>query len=229
MGSGDRRREAGGEAATRFLIGTSGWNYPHWLRRFYPATLPQHAWLSHYARHFRTVEVNYTFYKLPTTTEFAAWRRAVPRSFTFGVKASRFITHIKRLRSARPPVRLLLARAAPLAATLGPILFQLPPTMQFDAERLVAFLAVLPAGRRYAMEFRHESWHRDEGRYTDDGLRRWAERLREISEGARTAYVYFNNDQQAYAVQNAARLAELLPLPSPPRPPRRSVAAGSCG
>ena len=147
---------------TRFLIGTSGWNYARWRRRFYPPRLPSDAWLAYYARHFPTVEVNYTFYRLPAATVFSAWRRVVPPSFTFAVKASRFITHIKRVREARRYVRLLLARARPLAAMFRPILFQLPPTMRFDRARLEKFLAGLPPGRRYAMEFRHESWHRDE-------------------------------------------------------------------
>lgn len=236
---------------TRFLIGTSGWNYAHWRRRFYPANLRTEDWLSYYAARFPTVEINYTFYRLPAAAVFAAWRRAVPASFVFAVKASRFITHIKRLRAARRPVRLLLTRARPLAGTLGPILYQLPPTIRYDDERLRQFLEGLPVGRRYAMEFRHESWHapdvyamlrarrvaycisdsRDRpvhvvrtaafvyarfhgagitGRYDDARLRGWAERLRAISEGAHTAYVYFNNDWRGYAIENAARLTELL-------------------
>jgi uncharacterized protein YecE (DUF72 family) len=233
---------------TRFLVGTSGWNYAHWRRRFYPLHLRPDAWLGYYAARFPTVELNYTFYRLPAATVFSSWRRAVPASFVFAVKASRFI---KRLRAPRRPVRLLLSRARPLAGTFGPILYQLPPTMHVDRERLRQFLSTLPAGRRYAMEFRHESWHvpgvcamlrarrvaycigdsRERpvhvvrtasfvyarfhgagrtGRYGDTLLRLWADRLRAISEGAHTAYVYFNNDWRGHAVENAARLTELL-------------------
>jgi uncharacterized protein YecE (DUF72 family) len=237
--------------STRYLIGTSGWNYPHWRRRFYPPELPAGAWLDFYARRFPTVEINYTFYRLPRAAVFAGWRAAVPGSFTFAVKASRFITHIKRLRAARRSVGLLLGRARPLRGAFGPVLFQLPPTMPFEEARLRVFLAGLPPGRRYAMEFRHESWHRDEtyallrarrvayciadsrdrpphvlrtapfvyvrfhgagprGRYGGARLRRWADRLREAGAGAHTVYVYFNNDWGGYAIEDAARLAELL-------------------
>ncbi len=235
----------------RFLIGTSGWIYPHWRERFYPRGLPQKEWLAHYARHFPTVEVNYSFYRLPEATTFAAWRAAAPAGFVFAVKASRFITHIKRLRDGRGPVRRLLARARPLARALGPILFQLAPNFHCDEERLAAFLRALPQGHRYAIEFRHTSWHRepvyrllrrhrvacciadsptiprrivrtapwvyvrfhhsgvDRGCYSEEQLRRWADQLRALC-GDRTAYVYFNNDWEGFAVANAERLAELL-------------------
>lgn len=145
----------------RYLIGTSGWHYPHWRQRFYPQALPAGEWLAYYARRFPTVEINNTFYRLPASVVFAAWRAGVPGPFTFAVKASRFITHIKRLRTPGGPVRRLLTRSRPLGRTLGPILFQLPPTFVCDEVRLSAFLAALPSGHRYAMEFRHESWHRE--------------------------------------------------------------------
>jgi uncharacterized protein YecE (DUF72 family) len=145
----------------RFLIGTSGWNYPHWRGRFYPRGLPADEWLTYYAGQFPTVEVNYTFYRLPERRTFVAWHAAAPRRFIFALKASRFITHVRRLRDARGPVGRLLTRARPLAQALGPILFQLAPTFACDEERLAAFLARLPSGRRYAVEFRHESWHRE--------------------------------------------------------------------
>ncbi|HXX37994.1 MAG TPA: DUF72 domain-containing protein [bacterium] len=145
----------------RFVVGTSGWNYPHWRTRFYPRDLPSSQWLAYYARRFPTVEVNNTFYRLPDARVFTAWREAVPGSFTFALKASRFITHIRRLRLSRRPVQRLLTRARPLRRRLGPILFQLPPTFQRDDVRLAAFLAALPAGRRYVVEFRHVSWHCD--------------------------------------------------------------------
>jgi uncharacterized protein YecE (DUF72 family) len=235
----------------RCLIGTSGWNYPHWRERFYPRGLPPDKWLAFYAERFPTVEVNYSFYQLPRSTSFSAWRAAVPATFRFAVKASRFITHIKRLRESREPITLLLRRAEPLGQTLGPILFQLAPTFACDEERLATFLAGLPADHLYAFEFRHESWHREsvyrlmrehhaaccvadgptrprhivrtapfvyvrlhnsgvgKGSYTDEQLRWWAGQILDLSEGG-TAYVYFNNDWEAYAVANAMRLTELL-------------------
>ncbi len=140
-------------------IGTSGWVYPHWRGRFYPADAPQQRWLEYYARHFDTVEVNNTFYRLPAARAFDAWARRVPAGFLFALKASRFITHVKRLRGAAAPVRTFLGRAGRLGDRLGPILFQLPPRWKADPARLEAFLRVLPAGRRYALEFRDPTWH----------------------------------------------------------------------
>ncbi len=145
----------------RFLVGTSGWNYPHWRGRFYPPRLPQREWLAYYAQRFPTVEINNSFYRLPESRTFAHWHRAVPGAFMFGVKGSRFITHIKRLRLSRGPVRRLLVRARGLGRALGPILFQLPPNFRPDESRLERFLKGLPPGPRYAMEFRHAGWHRE--------------------------------------------------------------------
>jgi uncharacterized protein YecE (DUF72 family) len=146
----------------RIRIGTSGWVYPHWRGRFYPADLPPAGWLEYYARHFETVEVNNTFYRLPSARAFDAWAQRVPAGFLFALKASRFITHIKRLGAASAPVRTFLGRAQRLGDRLGPVLFQLPPRFRVDLARLEAFLRVLPAGRRFALEFRDPSWHRRE-------------------------------------------------------------------
>ena len=131
----------------RFLVGTSGWNYPHWRGRFYPNELPQRVWLAYYARHFPTVEINTTFYHLPASRTFVQWSKAVTGSFTFAVKASRYITHVKRLRLSRGQVRRLLVRARGLVRRLGPILFQLPPNFGPDEPRLERFLNQLPLGR----------------------------------------------------------------------------------
>lgn len=114
--------------------------------------------LSYYAARFRTVELNNPFYRLPEAATFRRWREAVPEDFRFAVKASRFITHVKRLHDPGEPVALLLERVAELGPALGPILFQLPPTMPADRERLADFLAHLPAPHRWAVEFRHPSW-----------------------------------------------------------------------
>jgi uncharacterized protein YecE (DUF72 family) len=147
----------------RCFIGTSGYVYRHWRRRFYPPTLPARAWLPFYAERFQTVELNNSFYRLPRKTVFAAWRRAVPPEFVFAVKASRYLTHLKRLKQPSDPLRRFLSRAAALQTTLGPVLFQLPGQFHVDVTRLRRFLAVLGRqrhvpGLRAVLEVRHESW-----------------------------------------------------------------------
>jgi len=139
-------------------IGTSGWQYASWSGRFYPSGLPTPSWLTHYAARFRTVEVNNSFYRLPEEKTFARWRVETPSEFLFAVKASRFITHVRRLRECRDPVHLFWSRAGRLGSKLGPVLFQLPPNFPADPDRLLAFVKVLPARMRAAFEFRDESW-----------------------------------------------------------------------
>ncbi len=139
-------------------IGTSGWHYRHWLGPFYPDGLPTDAMLPYYAERYGTVEINYTFYHLPDADAVAAWHDAVGDRFTFAVKASRYLTHMKKLREPEQPIAMLFERLAPLRKKLGPILFQLPPRWHRNAERLAGLLAVLPAGRRYAFEFRDATW-----------------------------------------------------------------------
>lgn len=139
-------------------IGTSGWHYKHWIGDFYPSKFPAQKMLGRYAQEFSTVEINNSFYRLPDGRTFDAWKKQVSPGFLFAVKASRFITHIKRLKDADDAVQLLLERAAPLGDALGPILFQLPPNWKLNVERLREFLGVLPAGRQFAMEFRDPSW-----------------------------------------------------------------------
>jgi uncharacterized protein YecE (DUF72 family) len=147
----------------RLWIGTSGYVYPHWRRRVYPARLPARDWLPFYAGLFDTVELNNPFYRLPSRAAFAAWAAAVPPGFLFAVKASRYLTHLKRLREPRAPLDRLLRRVRPLARTLGPVLFQLPPQFHADLPRLATFLRVLGRqphlpGLRVALEVRHPSW-----------------------------------------------------------------------
>jgi uncharacterized protein YecE (DUF72 family) len=139
-------------------IGTSGWHYEHWEGPFYPQGLPKEKFLEYYADHFRTVEINNTFYQLPSEETVARWRDTVPASFLFSVKASRYITHMKKLKDPQEPVSNFTGRVDLLGDKLGPILFQLPPNWHFDRERLVSFLEVLPRGYRYALEFRDGSW-----------------------------------------------------------------------
>jgi uncharacterized protein YecE (DUF72 family) len=141
-------------------IGCSGWNYAHWRNGvFYPSRLPPRRWLEHYARHFDTVEVNSTFYRLPRETAVANWVAETPPDFLFAVKMSRYVTHIKRLRDPAPSIELFYSRIRPLAESrkLGPMLWQLPPTFRRDDQRLAEALATLPSGR-HCFEFRHESW-----------------------------------------------------------------------
>lgn len=139
-------------------IGTSGWQYPHWRGRFYPRGLPASRWLEHYAGRFATVEINATFYGLPRPDRFGLWAAATPDDFVFAVKASRYLTHVRRLRDPGPAAERLLEGAMRLGPKLGPILLQLPPTMRADADALAGALACFPAGVRVAVEFRHPSW-----------------------------------------------------------------------
>jgi uncharacterized protein YecE (DUF72 family) len=143
-------------------VGTSGWQYGHWKGRFYPRGLPQRAWLEHYVSVFPMVEVNNSFYQLPKEETFDRWREATPPDFLFAVKASRYITHIRRLREAKASVDLFWSRAAHLRSKLGPVLFQLPPNFKGDAPLLADFLRVLPKRLRAAFEFRGDSWQTDE-------------------------------------------------------------------
>lgn len=142
----------------RYYIGTSGWHYKHWQGLFYPEGLSKSKWLEFYANHFDTVEINNSFYRLPSEAVFAAWHDASPSNFTFAVKVSRFITHIKRLKDSGELVAKFIARAAILGEKLGPLLYQLPTNMHRDPDRLESFLAILPRGMRHVFEFRHESW-----------------------------------------------------------------------
>ena len=142
----------------KYYIGTSGWVYPHWRDVFYPPKLAQSKWLEFYTRHFPTVELNNSFYHLPTEKAFSNWRDTSPEGFIYAVKVSRFITHIRRLKDVEEPVETFLSRARHLEQKLGPLLYQLPPNMHRNDERLDAFLSLLPQGLRHVVEFRHESW-----------------------------------------------------------------------
>jgi uncharacterized protein YecE (DUF72 family) len=150
-------------------VGTSGWQYKDWRGRFYPAKLPQRQWLEHYAERFATVEVNNAFYRLPERSVFESWKERTPADFVVGVKASRYLSHIRRLRDPSEPVGRLMERAAGLGSKLGPVLLQLPPDFKRDLGRLEETLACFPGGVRVAVELRHPSWFADE---TWDVLRR---------------------------------------------------------
>jgi uncharacterized protein YecE (DUF72 family) len=153
----------GGRRRGSVVIGTSGYVYGDWRARFYPRSLPARDWLPFYAERFPTLEFNTSFYRLPSADTFEAWRAAVPGDYVFAVKASRFLTHLKRLKDPREPLDLFLSRARHLGPTLGPVLFQLPRQFQANLERLDGFLRALDRQRRVkglraALEVRHPSW-----------------------------------------------------------------------
>ena len=235
-------------------IGTSGWHYNHWRGPFYPAKYPASQMLEFYFQSFDTVEINNSFYRLPKPETFACWRESTPRNFLFSVKASRFITHNKKLKDPQNALENFLPRAEVLGGKLGPILFQLPPSWRVNLERLEEFLSVLPKSNRYAFEFREPSWLSEDvyrilrsynaafciyelarfhtpfvltadwtyvrlhgptewkyaGSYSDEQIAQWSERLRDWSRDLKAAFVYFDNDQAAYAAHNALTLKRLV-------------------
>jgi uncharacterized protein YecE (DUF72 family) len=143
-------------------IGTSGWSYDDWADRFYPADVPRSRWYEHYMRVFPTVEINYSFYRLPRASTVEKWHDQAPQRFRYAVKGSRYITHNLKLANAEEAVGNVTERMAPLKSFLGTWLWQLPPNMKRDVDRLDAFLALLPGGQRHAVEFRERSWWDDE-------------------------------------------------------------------
>jgi uncharacterized protein YecE (DUF72 family) len=145
-----------------FYVGTSGYSYPKWKGTFYPKELPAKQLLRFYGGQFRTVEINYTFRRLPTPSVLKTWADAVPADFQFVLKAPEQITHRQRLKDAADPVASFLDTAAQFKERLGPLLFQLPSNFKKDVPRLRAFLASLPRQRRVTFEFRHPSWFADE-------------------------------------------------------------------
>ncbi|MFH1245188.1 MAG: DUF72 domain-containing protein [Candidatus Omnitrophota bacterium] len=237
----------------RCFIGTSGWYYPHWVGPFYPEGITKDDLLPFYARSFNTVELNNTFYHLPKETSVVEWYRRTPADFVFAVKASRFITHIKRLANFRDSLELFLNRAALLKEKLGVVLYQLPPALKKDKERLAGFLRQLPPRGKNVIEFRHQSWLDEEifvlleefhtaycivsmpefhpavratadfvymrmhgretlygSRYSPDELKKCAGWIQGFLREGRDVYVYFNNDAQGYAVENARVLKEMM-------------------
>lgn len=157
-------------------VGTCGWQYDDWRDEFYPRDLPKTGWLRSYAESFDTVECDNAFYRLPTRDTFATWAAALPDGFSMAVKASRFLTHVKRLKDPAEPVKRLLDACEGLGDRLGPILLQLPPTMKADADRLEACLACFPSSIRVAVEPRHDTW--------------WSEDTRRVLERRHAALVW---------------------------------------
>lgn len=140
-------------------IGTSGWYYDHWKERFYPAGMAKSKWFVHYAGHFDTVEINNTFYNLPKEQTIRTWHDRAPEDFLYSVKASRYITHIKRLKEVDEGLTRFFETIDPLKEHLGPVLYQLPPSLRKDIGLLGTFLKQLPKGRKAVFEFRHDSWY----------------------------------------------------------------------
>ena len=147
--------------ASQIHIGTSGWSYGHWRGPFYPPDLREDRWLAYYAARLDSVEINNTFYRLPAPETLEGWRDAVPEAFVFSVKASRFITHMKKLKDPEATLAPFFERVNELAPKLRPVLFHLPPRWRLDLPRLGRFLEALPAGGGYAFEFRDPSWWTD--------------------------------------------------------------------
>jgi uncharacterized protein YecE (DUF72 family) len=143
----------------RARVGCSGWEYKHWRGNFYPDDVPRKRWFEHYTQVFDTVEINNSFYRLPQTKTMQDWHDRAPRHFMFAMKASRFLTHMKKLKDPESPLELLFERAAPLAGKLQVVLYQLPPRWKLNLERLEHFASALPRGVRHAIEFREPGWY----------------------------------------------------------------------
>lgn len=146
------------------LIGTSGWHYSDWRGAFYPRELPTRSWLGYYSERFRTVELNNAFYRLPGRESFETWAEEVPDDFIVAVKASRYLTHVRRLKDPAEPVARLMQACQGLRSKLGPVLVQLPPNLRSNPDALDATLGQFPAGVDVAVECRHPSWYEDDAR-----------------------------------------------------------------
>ena len=144
---------------SKVLVGTSGWHYKDWIGGFYPPRFPATQMLGWYSQRFNTVEINNSFYRLPSPETFANWKRSTPKDFCFAVKASRYLTHRKKLKDPHDAIARLLDPVSKLGGKLGPLLFQLPPRWRVNVERLRDFLQALPRKKRCVLEFRDPSWH----------------------------------------------------------------------
>lgn len=146
----------------KIYIGTSGWSYTHWKENFYPKNLKSSEWLSYYSTSFKTVEINSTFYHLPKNTVVQKWYSLVSKDFHFSIKASRYITHLKRLEDCKESLNFFYGILKNFKAKLGPILFQLPPSFKLNKDRLIEFINQLSDDYKYVFEFRHPSWFCEE-------------------------------------------------------------------
>jgi uncharacterized protein YecE (DUF72 family) len=242
------------KALGKTIIGTSGWHYMHWVGKFYPENTRPKDFKDLYVKQFNTVELNSPFYHLPSAETFQSWKNSTPDSFIFSVKASRFITHMKKLKDPIQTFGNFIQNADHLEEKLGPILFQLPPKWNYNKERFEAFLDALPKNvYRYTFEFRNQTWYNEEvyellekhkvayciyeleyhqtplnitadfiyirlhgpekkysGNYSDEVLSSWAEKCIKWNADGKDVYIYFDNDQNAYAAFNALKLIDLV-------------------
>ena len=197
-----------------YLIGTSGYNYPEWRGSFYPEKFPTNKMLAFYAERFSTVEVNYTFYRMPTPQLLEGWSKGTPEQFSFTLKAPRRITHDSKLQRCEELTQVFCRTAATLGSKLGVLLFQLPPTFKRDDAVFGAFLDLIPEGTRAAFEFRHTSWHDDA---VFDALRRRnlalciADSAKMSTPVVTTAdYAYFRLRDEGYGDEDIVRWASVI-------------------
>lgn len=146
-------------SAAQVRVGCSGWNYKHWRKTFYPEGLPQSRWFQFYAAQFDTVEINNSFYRLPNPETFNKWRKQAPKGFCYAVKANRYLTQAKKLKDCEEPLERMMTAVRHLGDRLGPILYQLPPSMVVNLERLESFLKLVPKDVTNVFEFRNRSWY----------------------------------------------------------------------
>jgi uncharacterized protein YecE (DUF72 family) len=149
----------GTTVSQRIHVGCSGWVYKHWRGIFYPEDLPQKRWFEFYAAEFDTLEINNSFYRLPSGETFEKWREQAPRGFCYAVKANRYLTQAKKLKDCEEPMERMMAAVRRLGERLGPMLYQLPPSMKINLERLETFLQILPPRVTSVFEFRDKSWY----------------------------------------------------------------------
>jgi uncharacterized protein YecE (DUF72 family) len=207
----------------RIYAGTSGWAYPSWKPDFYPAKLSSAKFLAYYAGRLNSVELNYTFRRMPTPKLLAGWVAATPADFKFAVKAHQNITHVKRLRDVAEWTTQFISSLEPLAQAgkLGPVLFQLPPFLKCDVPRLANFLAALPRGTRAAFEFRHASWFCNEVfealRGANAALCQAESETLESPDVQTADFVYFRLRKESYSAESRGALASRI----------RRIAAGA--
>jgi len=241
------------DSKTKYYIGCSGWYYAHWRGLYYPPEILKIDWLSFYAKKKNTVEINSSFYCLPSINSLIRWKKSTPDNFIFSTKVSRYITHVKKLRNSETALDNFLSRISILKEKLGPLLYQLPPSIKRDDTMLCDFLSLLPQNYQYTFEFRHKSWINDSvfqilqkynialcisdmpdidiplintadfmyirfhgnrklytSCYSDSELRQWSRDIQRFSGNVKALYIYFNNDAQAYAVNNAQVMINYL-------------------
>jgi uncharacterized protein YecE (DUF72 family) len=210
----DPAQPANPPGSCRYWIGTSGYNYPEWRGSFYPEKFPTTKMLPFYAERFRTVEINYTFYRVPNAKQLAAWSAATPDGFKFTLKAPRRITHDAKLQSCEDLLRHFCTTAQTLGDKLGFLLFQLPPSFKKNLSVLDAFIQWLPPGVRAALEFRHDSWH-DEELFARLRARNLALCIADTDKGttplvATADYGYFRLRDEGYQDADIARWATTI-------------------